>query len=167
MERKIKNIGFKVNQNEKFLNPNTLETNTNINIEPLCPSKYYISHDKMLNFVKKKCYNNISKEDSQKYMLYPYTALASSELHELYNFINYDNFFDKVKEQVNYGKQFETINRIINSYIKAYFEDLKNNNKLLTKVYIYLLDHFYPKHKLIENDIDKIIKIWFNNYNQK
>jgi hypothetical protein len=165
MERKIKNIGFKVNQNEIFLNPNTLESHKNEDDEPMCPSKYYISHNNILNFVKKKCYNNISKEDSQKYMLYPYTVLSSTELHKIYNFIDYDNFYDKIQELVNNGQKFKTIDRIINSCIKTDYEYLKNKNKLLTKVYIYLINKFYPKNKLNDNDINKIIQKWFNNYN--
>ena len=167
MERKIKNIGFKVNQNEKFINPNTLEMYQNDEKDPLCPSKYYFTHNNILNFVKKKCSSSISKEDASKYMLYPYTVLDSSELLKVYKINNIEELFEKVKELIIYNQKFTTINRILNSCIKNNFEDFKTKNQFLVEIYIYLLDHFYPNNNIDSNEIEKFIKKWFhtNNYN--
>ena len=52
MKRKIKNIGHKVDYEENFINPNTLETQQNLNTTPLCPSKYYFSNNNILNVVQ-------------------------------------------------------------------------------------------------------------------
>ena len=163
MERKIKNTGFKVDQNETFINPNTLALYVNEQKNPICPSKYWII-DGILNFDKnKKCSSNISKEDARKFMLYPYTVLDSNELLKVYKILNFEELFEKVVELTDDGQKFTTINRILNSTIKNTFEELKTQYQFLAKIYNYLINKFYPKNKINNSDIEMFIKKWFNN----
>jgi hypothetical protein len=165
MERKIKNTGFKVSENEKFLNPNTLEMQINHNKYSICPSKYYIFNNDNNILSTKKCFNNISKEDASKYMLYPYTVFNSNYLFKLYDIIDDLELFDKVQELTNYGNKFTTINRMVNSCIKYNFKIFKTNYKSLVKIYVYLIKVFYSENNINENDIKHFIEKWFNNNN--
>ncbi len=165
MERKIKNTGFKVSHNEKFLNPNTLEIHQNMDDEPVCSSKYYLSHNNILKFVKQKCTNNISKDDAHKFMLYPYTVLNSSELLKIYKINNIEELFETIKDLIIFKHNFETINRILNACIKNNFEEFKTKNQLLVKIYIYLINSYHPNININNDNIEKFIKKWFNNNN--
>ncbi len=165
MERKIKTIGFKVNQNEKFINPITLEMHKNNDKDTLCPSKYYFTHNNILNYIKKKCSNDNSNIDTQKFMLYPYTVLSSVELVKIYNVTDLDQLFVNIKELADSGQKFTTINRVLNSCIKYNFEEYKTKNTFFVDIYMFLLNTFYSNHKINNEQLENFIKKWFNNNN--
>ena len=167
-KRKIKNIANKIILNQKFLHPNTLEFGKENEIIGSYPTKYYLSLNKELKFDKdivllNKDYN---KNALKKFMLLPSVVISSDNLLIINNIITFDDLFSKVKEFINDKKEYSFINRIINSWIKSNFDDLKKKNTILVNLYIYLFKHFYSK-LLYDNDdnnnkkIIHIIDKWF------
>ena len=166
MEKKIKNLGYEVEKNEYYLDPNTLnliENPVNYNIYP---TKYFFENNKIEN--NKIVYNKIennknSNEDMHKYMLYPHTIISYFEILNIYNINSFDDLFNTLKNIIEDTNNFSFINRIINIWIKNNFEDLKRKNKILIILYNYVLDHFYPNNNISEKLLEKYINNWFNN----
>jgi hypothetical protein len=160
MEKIIKNIGNKVKKKEIYLHPNTLYIREMEDINEY-PTKYYIKNNKLFfkNITEK--YNKKNKKELVKYMLYPSTVIMYNEILNLYNIISYDDLFDKIKELINLETPYNTINRLINCWIRLNYKDLKKNNKILINIYIYIFEHYYPKIELDKDNVLDEINKWF------
>lgn len=165
MEQIIKNIGNKVKNKDSYLHPNTLLLNE-VYDEDNYPTKYYLKNNKIFyNMVSDK-YKENNNKSLIKYMLYPSTVLAYNEILNLYDIISYEDLFDKIKELINYDKPYDSINRILNSWIRLNYKDLKKNNKILTNIYMYIYDYYYSLVDINDSDVENEIRKWFSSHKQ-
>ena len=162
MQENIKNIGNRILPNESFLHPNTLDINKNLENKDIIPTKFYFSNN-ILEKIKMSYGKKINDNELKKYMLYPSTVINYTEILKIYNIITYDDLFLKIKELINDGKLFKTIDRIINCWIKSNFDDLKNKNNILINIYIYVFNKYNNKININESKLKSEIKNWFNN----
>ena len=175
--RKIKNIGPIIKENEIVMHPNILLLLKDDELS--CPTKLYLNdaetlvrlgkkpiEKKNIQLVKNIDCNVLSESALQKYMLTPSLIISSSEILSIYNIITIEDIEKKILKYMNDKYNFATINRILNTWIKMNFNDLKKNNSLLDDIYINLFNNYFPK--LIKNKGKKIIKFrikWFKNKN--
>lgn len=174
-KRKIKIISSNIIENDNtqsILNPNNLDLyKTKDDKSIVMLTKYYIFNRdlkdiKVINdnndTLKKNLKKNL-KIDNQKYMLTPSVILSSESILQLYEIESIDNLIETITIYIKNNKNFNTINRILNSFIKANLDDLKKNNKIIYTIIIDLINNYYPKFKNNEKKISDYIKTWFTN----
>lgn len=122
-------------------------------------SKLYINNDdNTINFIT----NNIKDKISLDENIYINPALLLS--YEIFGklcdtSVIYENKEFTVNDES--GIDYEQIYCTVEYFIKSNFEDIKNNNKILSK---FLHNLFYFKYKQIsESEIDEFINKWFKN----
>lgn len=152
----IKNIGNKIKKDELFLHPNTLDIKLNHDIDDICPTKYYLHENNNLNTITNNYCKKINNKEIRKFMLFPPTIINYTDILQIYNVISFDDLFNKIKELTEQKKSFNTINRIINCWIKNNYDDLKNNHIILINIYKYLFKNI--NEIKLNNEINK----WFN-----
>ena len=164
--RKIKSIGYKVNQLTSFLHPNTAQFVINTTNHITIPTKSHVINDNnnyvLQTSIVNSNYQNekISKYEVKKFMLYPSVVINSDTLLILNNINSFDDLYDKVNYLLANNYNYDFINRIINSWIRNNFDDLKKNNSILVKLYLNFFNGFkinVSDEKIIETNINK----WF------
>ncbi len=157
--RKIKCLGKEVKPNEWYIHPITLALGKNIKDVDICPSEIYYENGKTftktININKK-----LSDRDVQTFMALPYLRLDPNQVLEIYKIKTVDDIVEFTTNSINEKKEFETINRIINIWIRENLEDLKSkeNYKILEKIYKILGKHFNKQYELskLSKWIDKL-----------
>lgn len=174
-KRKIKIISSNLtnNNNDEILDPNNLGLITNDNTFVL--TKNYILNNQLVNtkIISNNKFNlktGDSKLDNhnhnRKYMLYPSVILSSESILQLYEIETIDDLIETVNNYIKNNKNFYTINRILNVFIKNNLDDLKKNNGIINKIIIDLFNNYYPEFKNNEKKIIDYIKLWFKNQNE-
>jgi hypothetical protein len=147
-----------------YIDPLTLELRTKDK-----EAKEYItqfSFDKNMNLINtsdkpNKNYNEFMKMPS---LLIPYT-----EILKLYNIDNLNDIIDYINLNLE-TKLFDSINRILNCWIRLNFNYLKKNNKILLNIYYKIFNHYYPNviidEKIFNKKCSDYINIWFKNEKQ-
>jgi len=170
-KRKIKIISSNLSDknNDEILDPNNLGLITNDNTFVL--TKNYILNNNLANtkIISNNKFN-LKTDDrkldnhnhNRKYMLYPSVILSSESILQLYEIETIDDLIKTVKN----NKNFYTINRILNVFIKNNLDDLKKNNGIINKIIIDLFNNYYPEFKNNEKKISDYIKLWFKNQNE-
>lgn len=106
------------------------------------------------------CDKDIKKEDLIKSMLYPSINITSKDIIEIYNVNNIDSLKTWIDKNIN--KDFETINRVLNSWIIHNLSNLKYfNNALIDLIEQILKVHFKDiKKNIIDKELSKFVDYW-------
>jgi hypothetical protein len=167
-KRKIKIISSNISDNidDYILHPNNLLLVKKSDDSSFVLTKDYILNNKIKN--DKPINNNKFnlKIDDRKYMLFPSVILSSESILQLYKIESVDDMIETVNNFIKNNKNFYTINRILNVFIKNNLDDLKKNHGIIYKIIIDLIDNYYPEFKNNEKKILEYIKIWFKNKNE-
>jgi hypothetical protein len=155
--RKIKCVGNSVDTNEFFLHPITLELVKNKGPKKICPTE--------LHYVNGKPYTaapidntNLSDRDIQSFMTVPYLNLNMEQMLSIYKIDSIDSMIKWLDN--NNDKPIETINRILMVWIRLNFDDLKNNNRILSSIYKKINNKYY-KRDINTEELEKKINNWF------
>jgi hypothetical protein len=162
--RVIKKESLKIDADEWFLNPLTLELEENISKNPLYLTKFFFDdNNNLINYKVEKPKN---QNDASKFMLTPSLLIDSSELLKLYGIIDVTTLTEFIDNNID-NVYFSSINRIINCWIRDNFNQLQKNNKILINIYVKLFTKFYNiNNKTLTNAIDLFIIKWFKNKNK-
>ena len=162
MKKNLKNIGNKIKKDEFYIHPNTLNIIKNNEKNDICPTKYYIYNNNKLNTTTKINCKQKNNNEISKFMLYPSTIINYNEILNIYDIVSFDDLFNNIKNLIQDNKTFETINRILNCWIKNNFDDLKKKNNILINIYLYIFNKYYPKINIKELYLTNEINKWFN-----
>jgi beta-galactosidase/beta-glucuronidase len=89
-------------------------------------------------------------------MALPYLSMNTDQILNMYKIDSIDSLIN----WIDYTKDFNTINRILNVWIRKNFDELKENNKILLNIY----KNIAKKYKKETNNInEENIKNWFRN----
>ena len=139
--------------------------NNNDNISNLV----HIEDNEIKNYIKKTNQSNQNNQTSQdnqtKQLLYPSIILDYSNILHVYNIKSIDDLLTTIDNFILNNKRFDTINRILNVYIKKNFKDLKINNNIIHSIIINLLKTYYSDFEINNKNILNFIKNWFNDKN--
>ena len=153
---------IKTNNSSSELNAFTLDFN-NDNMSNLV----HIENNEIKNYIKKTNQNSqVSQETQTKQLLYPSIILDYSNILYVYNIKSIDDLLTTIDNFILNNKRFDTINRILNLYIKKNFKDLKINNNIIHSIIINLLKTYYSDFEINNKNILNFIKKWFNDKNQ-
>ncbi len=162
--RKIKCLGKEVKPDEYYIHPITLALGKNKNNVEICPSEIYFDKDSKGNKTKTiaKPDKKLSERDIQTFMALPYLRLDPKQVLNIYKIDTVDDIVNFTTNSINENKDYETINRIINVWIRENLDDLKDtegHHNILEKLYKILGKHFNK-----DFDLSKISK-WIKKIN--
>jgi hypothetical protein len=162
MEQNINTIGRVIEMGEYFLHPITLKIGYNEK-NPIVPTTPYYENGKFKLHSNNITNNKLTHLDFQKFMGVPNLNLNIKDILHFYNIITIDDLMNEINKMTDSNKEFQTINRLINLWIKLEYNNLINNYKILITIYNKLGKKYYPDVDL--SNINKQIKEWFNNIN--
>jgi hypothetical protein len=164
-KRIIKKENIKIEPNEIFLNPLTLKIEENQKNEPIYLTSFHFNKEnKLINYEKETPKNYI---DDNKFMLTPPLLIHSNELLKIYNINDINNLIKFIDYNIE-TKLFDSLNRIINCWIRENFNELVKNNKILIPLYLKLFrkfNSFKVDDKIINKDIELFMIKWFKKKN--
>lgn len=162
--RKIKCIGDSIDTNDFFLHPLTLQLykNTDKTGKKICPTELYYDNTRKPRYVS-FADDKISEKDIQTFMALPYLNLSIDHFLKIYKIDKIDSIIRWVDSMIEEDKLFDTINRIINVWIRFNFDDLINNNKILINIYKKIGYKYYPKVNI--DNFENKINEWFKKNN--
>lgn len=151
-----------------ILHPINLEVIQNTDsINSICLTKFQIDKNNNLNiFNTYKCKDNLN--NLKKYLYVPVIGLESIDLLKIYSIYSIDSLYEWINNNLD-KLSLETINRIINCWIRVNFDTLKNYNNYLEKIYWKIFE-FNFKKKVSENEtnikkeIKNFIDYWINKH---
>ncbi len=154
---KIKCLGNSIEQNEFYLHPITLELVRNNMPKKICPTELYYKNGKI---EKSALAESIKLEDRdiQNFMALPYLSMNTDQILNMYKIDTVDSLIN----WIDYSKDFDTINRILNVWIRKNYNELKENNKILINIYKNLAKKY---KKNVINITEENINNWFKNNN--
>lgn len=132
-------------------------------------SKDYItqfSFDKNMNLIN---YSDKPNKNYDDFMRMPSLLIPYTEILKLYNIDNLNDMIDYINLNLE-TKLFDSINRILNCWIRLNFNYLKKNNKILLNIYYKIFNHYYPNiitdEKIFNKKCSDYINDWFKNKNE-
>lgn len=164
--RVIKKDSFKKDSDEVFLNPLTLKIEKNDLKNPLYLTKFFFDDNN--NLINYKVENPKNQTDASKFMLTPSLLIQSNELIKLYGIIDITTLIEFVDNNID-NIYFDSLNRIINCWIRDNFSQLQKTNKVLINIYIKLFIKFYNfniDNKSLTKVIELFIIKWFKDKNK-
>jgi hypothetical protein len=160
-KRIIKKENIKIEPNEIFLNPLTLKIEENQKNEPIYLTSFHFNEkNKLINYKKETPKNFI---DDNKFMLTPPLLIHFNELLKINNINDINNLIEFIDYNIE-TKLFDSLNRIINCWIRENFNELIKNNKILIPLYLKLFrkfNSFKVDDKIINKDIELFMIKWF------
>jgi len=154
--RNIKKENLKIEPGDKNLNPLSLNIYENIYNVPVYMTSYYFDNDKKLtNYTSEKPKEFI---DMKKIMLTPPLLINHNELLKIYNIYNINILIEFIDDNIE-TKLFDSLNRIINCWIRQNFNQLIKTNKILIPIYFKLFKKFY-NFNIDDNNFNKDIKLY-------
>ena len=163
--RKIKCLGREVKPDEYYIHPITLALGKNKNNIDICASDIYYDKNSKGEYKTKsitKPDRQLSERDIQTFMALPYLRLDPNQVLHIYNINNVDDIVNFTTNSINEKKEYETINRIINIWIRENIDDLQKtaeSHNVLEKIYK-ILGKYFNK----DFDLKKISK-WIEKIN--
>lgn len=146
------------------------------NEENTCISKFHYDNEKFNNTSKYNCKNkDIKYNDAYKEVMYvPPIGISAADILQIYNIDSIDDLSNWISQNI-LEYNFFTLNRILNSWIRVYFDIIKKHNNHLEKICLSVMtkDFFVEKinnmkKKITDmpNEIKNFIDYWVNKNNQ-
>lgn len=160
--RKIKCIGKCIDNNDSFLHPITLTIIKNTKDEQICPTNIYTEKNKIL--INRVCLKNenVDKQDISNYMSLPYINLDIKVIINIYKVETIDKLEEWFDNNINKDTSYDSINRILNIWIKLNFDIVKNFHDIFENFYLKINSKFWNyKNKNIKKELDKYMNKWF------
>ena len=171
--RKIKIFGDIINRNENFLLPNSLLEGTLIDDNIQYPTQFFIS-----NSILKENENANNKQLIKSNRTYsqlmeiPDLSLPLTDILNIYDIDTYDELIDLIKKLLFNNTSEYTIFRLVNTYTRIYYDDLKKTNNSLIKMFKLIFNNDATSHSEISNykinddKLSSFINKWFRKNNK-
>lgn len=156
--RKIKVIGDIIKENNAILMPNTLELASNNSNTNIYPTQFFLDKSELAMDLpsNNKQILKTNKTTSQ-FMEIPDLSLPLTDILNIYNIDTYEELISQIKKLLFEGKSKFTIYRLINTYVRIFFDDLKKTNNSLVKILKIIFDNY----KISDDKLISFLKKWF------
>ena len=171
--RKIKIFGDIINRNDNFLLPNSLLEGTLIDDNIQYPTQFFISNS---NLKEHENANNKqlikSNRTYSQLMEIPDLSLPLTDILNIYDIDTYDELIDLIKKLLFNNTSEYTIFRLVNTYTRIYYDDLKKTNNSLIKMFKLIFNNEATSHSEISNykinddKLSSFINKWFRKNNK-
>ena len=171
--RKIKIFGDIINRNENFLLPNSLLEGTLIDDNIQYPTQFFISNSKLKE--NENANNKQLIKSNRTYsqlMEIPDLSLPLTDILNIYDIDTYDELIDLIKKLLFNNTSEYTIFRLVNTYTRIYYDDLKKTNNSLIKMFKLIFNNEATSHSEISNykinddKLSSFINKWFRKNNK-
>ena len=164
--RKVKCITKCAEKGERYLHPITLGFNFS-NKSKSCGTKYNLIENK--NVYEKKCESNesIANNELVKFMALPYLNLSPEQLIKIYDVEDIEKLIKWIDESVKKNYYYNSINRILNTWIRLNYLELLKNNNFLEDIYFKIYKSYWKDIKSLDKDIKLSISKYINSWFQK
>lgn len=158
--RKVKCITKCAKKGERILHPLTLLV-SQIKEDNKCGINY--KYDKKDNVWDKTCEENESITDNElvKFMALPYLNLGPEQLIKMYDVEDIEKLKKWIDNSIKKEMYYESINRILNAWIRSNYVILLKNNNFLEDIYLKISDKYWKNIVAKKNNIGKFINSWF------
>lgn len=151
-----------ISPNREIIHPLSLETIKND--KEICLTKYFLNNKKLDNISHHKCLSN--ENNYNKYLYIPPIGIYSSDILKLYNINTITNLYDYVSENID---NLNSINRILNCFIRENYDILIKHNKILEEIYLKIINYHF---KILSTNFDSkeillFINKWLEKHNNK
>jgi len=156
--RKIKVIGDVIKENNSVIMPNTLELFSNESKNKIYPTQFFLDDSNLkmeLQANNKQIYK--TSRSSSSFMEIPDLSLPLTDILNIYDIDTYDEMITIVKKLIYDEKSKFTIYRIVNTYTRIFYDDLKKTNNSLVKIMKIIFDNY----KISDDKLSSFIKKWF------
>jgi hypothetical protein len=171
--RKIKIFGDIINRNDNFLLPNSLLEGTLIDDNIQYPTQFFINNS---NLKEHENANNKqlikSNRTYSQLMEIPDLSLPLTDILNIYDIDTYDELIDLIKKLLFNNTSEYTIFRLVNTYTRIYYDDLKKTNNSLIKMFKLIFNNEATSHSEISNykinddKLSSFINKWFRKNNK-
>lgn len=166
--RKIKIISDIVKETKTTLLPNDLDILDNNFNYSIYPTQFFLNNNKIETFINANNKQLVkSSRTKSEHMEIPDLSLPLTDILNIYNVDTIEELIDLIKKLM-YGDNTEfTIYRLVNTYTRIFYDDLKKTNNSLIKIFKII----FEKVKLEnqggkEEDLSKFLKKWFEKNNK-
>ena len=171
--RKIKIFGDIINRNDNFLLPNSLLKGTLTDDNIQYPTQFFINNS---NLKENENANNKqlikSNRTYSQLMEIPDLSLQLTDILNIYDIDTYDELIDLIKKLLFNNTSEYTIFRLVNTYTRIYYDDLKKTNNSLIKMFKLIFNNEATSHSEISNykinddKLSSFINKWFRKNNK-
>ena len=171
--RKIKIFGDIINRNDNFLLPNSLLKGTLYDDNIQYPTQFFINNS---NLKENENANNKqlikSNRTYSQLMEIPDLSLPLTDILNIYDIDTYDELIDLIKKLLFNNTSEYTIFRLVNTYTRIYYDDLKKTNNSLIKMFKLIFNNEATSHSEISNykinddKLSSFINKWFRKNNK-
>jgi hypothetical protein len=159
----IENNILEIKPNKIAIDPVTLRLIKNTSDESIFLTNFYLDPED--NEVTTIGYNKKQNlEYRQNYMLYPSIFIEPSTLLVFHDIIDINDIINYINKSID-KELYETVNRILNCWIRENFNYLKKNNKILKNIYSKIFKKYFDI-ELKDIDYSKFFDKWFEIKNQ-
>lgn len=156
---------YEIKPNTQKLHPLILNTINNNTLKTQYIVPIHFKNDEMVVTSNKQV-----PSSNKNPMLFPSILLDNAILLDIYNINTINDIIDFVNdfvnESFNNNTYYDTMNRILNCWIRQNFDDLKKNNNILSDIYFKIFSKYFPE--IIPNETifikktQSFFKVWFN-----
>ena len=171
--RKIKIFGDIIKSNKSLLLPNSLRQSNITDDIIKYPTQFFI---KNLNLKETMDINNKqlikSNRTYSQLIEIPDLSLPLTDILNIYDIDTYDELIDLIKKLLFNNTSEYTIFRLVNTYTRIYYDDLKKTNNSLIKIFKLIFNSEATNHsqisnyKIDDNKLSSFINKWFRKNNK-
>jgi hypothetical protein len=160
MDKNNKNI-YKIKSKNNITHPLTLSTIINNTNKPKYIVPFNIDNNNNI-LLTSDVQTNLTLNNNN--MLIPSTILDTNVLLKINNINTINDIIDYVNNNIN-TNQYDSINRVLNCWIRQNFDQLKKNNNILSDIYFKIFSIFFPENipneTIFVKKSQSFFKIWF------
>ena len=166
--RKIKIFGDVIEKDKVGFLPNNLILNRNTENYNLYPTQFFLNNS---NFSSSEFVNNKqlvkSKRTTSELMEIPDLSIPLTDVLNIYDVDTYEELIELIKKLLFNNKSEFTIFRLVNTYVRIYYDDLKKTNNTLIKIFKIIFNNEATNHtelsnyKVNEEKLSIFLKKWF------
>jgi len=165
--RKIKVIGDIIKENNTILMPNTLELASNNSNTNIYPTQFFLDKtDLAMDLPTNNKQIIKTNKTTSQFMEIPDLSLPLTDILNIYNIDTYEELIGQIKKLIFEEKSKFTIYRLVNTYVRIFFDDLNKTSNSLVKILKIIFDNY----KISDEKLMVFLKKWFekndkNNFN--
>lgn len=144
--RKIKIFSDVLKKGETYIAINTLEKIKITCDDNIYQTQFFIDNNKLSANAKDDKQLIKSNRSYSKLMEIPDLSLPLSDILNIYNIDTFDELFELIKDLLFNNESEYTIFRLVDTYTRIFYDDLKKTNKSLIKIFKLIFNNDATNH---------------------
>jgi len=173
--RKIKIISDIVKETKTTLLPNDLDILDNNFNYSIYPTQFFLNDNKIETFINANNKQLVkSSRTKSEHMEIPDLSLPLTDILNIYEVDTIEELVNLIKKLIYEDNTEFTIYRLVNTYTRIFYDDLKKTNNSLIKIFKIIFENTHSsksdnkdkKAINISDELSKFLKKWFEKNNK-